>query len=77
MREIMGPLVGAYDLRHSDAHRPSSDLMEKFVLLHVDTLQGRDLLHACVKSLYDIAKVLAQFCAPPPEGSQPGDAATA
>jgi hypothetical protein len=57
---LMGPLHGIYNLRLADAHVPSQDLDEAYALCHVDktvpfVMQGRDLLIACVNSLYKIA----------------------
>ena len=62
-RSILSPLVGIYELRHADAHLPSSELKESLGLVGVDdsmpfVFQGYMLLHACVSSLYDIAKVI-------------------
>lgn len=62
-RLLLSPLVGIYELRHADAHLPSSELKESFGLVRVDdsmpfVFQGYMLLHACVSSLYGIAKVI-------------------
>jgi hypothetical protein len=67
-RLLMAPLVGAYDLRQSDAHLASSKLDDALTLLAVDRSksfveQGRMLLHSCVSALYGIGEAL-----------QPGDA---
>lgn len=56
----LGPLHGIYNLRLADAHLPSKDLDEAYLLSHVDRtlpfiMQGRDLLVACVTSLHQIA----------------------
>jgi len=62
-RSLLSPLVGIYELRHADAHLPSSELKESLGLVRVDdsmpfVFQGYMLLHACVSSLYGIAKVI-------------------
>ncbi len=55
-RAVMSALVGVYELRHADAHLPSSELDEALALLNVDRslptiFQGYQLLHACVSSV--------------------------
>ena len=65
-RRLLGPLVGIYELRHADAHLPSSDTERALALVKVDqkapfVIQGYQLLHSCVSSLYSIAKALDQF----------------
>ena len=65
-RSILGPLVGAYELRHADAHLPSRKVDEALALLKVDdTLpiisQGYQLLYACVSSIYGVADVLRRW----------------
>jgi hypothetical protein len=65
-RETLGPLVGAYELRHGDAHLPTSDVKEALALLHVDSrapfvIQGYQVLDTCVTALYTIAKVFESF----------------
>jgi hypothetical protein len=62
-RSLLSPLVGIYELRHADAHLPSSELRESFDLVNVDdnwpfVFQGCMILHTCVSSLYGIAEVL-------------------
>ena len=64
-RSLLSPLVGIYELRHADAHLPSSELRESLNLVGVDdnapfVFQGFMLLHACVSSLYSIAEVFDQ-----------------
>jgi hypothetical protein len=59
-RLAMGPLVGAYELRHSDAHLPPSTIAEARELLQVDSSlpyvhQGEQMLRAVVSALYAIA----------------------
>lgn len=62
-RSLLSPLVGIYELRHADAHLPSSELKGSFDLVNVDDtkpfiFQGFMVLHACVSSLYGIAEIL-------------------
>jgi len=62
-RSLLSPLVGIYELRHADAHLPSSELKESFDLVKVDdnwpfVFQGYMILHICVSSLYGIAEIL-------------------
>jgi hypothetical protein len=63
---MLSALVGAYELRHADAHLPSSDLDDALALLKVDTslptiFQGYQLLHACVSSIYGMVEVLQKW----------------
>lgn len=65
-RLITGALVGAYELRHADAHLPGKDTDEYFALLNIDrslptVIQGYQLLHSCVSSLYDVLEVLQSW----------------
>jgi hypothetical protein len=60
---VLGPLHGAYNLRHADAHLPGEDLAEAYQLLGIDrslpfVLQGFELLDSCVGALFKIAKIL-------------------
>ncbi len=60
--ELMGPLVGIYDLRLGDAHLPSSAIEEAIKLVRIDTSrpfidQGRDTLHIAVSVLFTIAEI--------------------
>lgn len=62
-RATLGPFHGIYNLRLADAHIASHDLDEAYELAHVDrrlpfVMQGRDLLVACVSSLYTIADAI-------------------
>lgn len=61
-RRLLGPLVGAYELRHADAHLPSSEAADSLKLVSVDpnatpVSQGYQLLDACVSALFGIAEV--------------------
>ena len=73
-RQLVAPLVGIYELRLADAHLPASDLAESLQLANVDpacpfVIQGYQLLHACVSSLYSMARVLKPGCTSPPSDS--------
>ncbi len=62
-RNIMSPLVGAYELRLADAHLPKSTIDEAFILLSIDrskpiVFQAYQMLSVCVTSLYTIIKIL-------------------
>jgi hypothetical protein len=59
VRKILASLVGVYELRHADAHLPSSKLQKAFELIEIDkTLpyihQGHQMLHHIVTSLYGV-----------------------
>jgi hypothetical protein len=63
---LLGALVGIYELRHADAHLPSSDVESALELVKVDrkapfVTQGYHLLHSCVSSLFAIAEALDKF----------------
>jgi hypothetical protein len=65
-REILSPLVGIYELRHADAHLPSSEVDEALALVRVDqkapwVTQGYQLLHACVSSVYTICEIISDW----------------
>ena len=65
-RSMTGALVGVYELRHGDAHLPSSQVDEAFALVSVDQTapyihQGHQLLHACVSSIYGIIEVIRHW----------------
>lgn len=65
-RSILSAIVGAYELRHADAHLPSSQLDEALTLLKVDNslptiFQGYQLLDACVSSIHGVVKVLQEW----------------
>jgi hypothetical protein len=62
---LLGPLFGIYELRHADAHLPSSEIESSLALVRVDrrapfVIQGCQLLSACVSSLYAIADELEE-----------------
>lgn len=61
---LMGPLFGINNLRQADAHLPSNDLHTSFVLIGVDEnapliIQGYQLLHSCVSTLFSLAHKLS------------------
>lgn len=65
-RLFMGPLVGAYEMRHGDAHLPSSKIDDSLRLVRVDPdspliIQGRQLLHWCATSIWRIIEVLKNW----------------
>lgn len=65
-RKITSALVGIYELRHADAHLPTSSIEDSFSLLNIDRklpfiFQGYQLLHDCVSSIYGIAEVLKRW----------------
>ena len=65
-RSMMSSLVGVYELRHADAHLPSSDVEEAFDLLGIDRSlplihQAHQMLHSCVSSIYGVVKVMQNW----------------
>jgi hypothetical protein len=66
VRKITAPFVGVYELRHADAHLPSSKLDDAFKLIDIDRSrphihQAYIMLHNIVSSLYGIAEVLKNW----------------
>lgn len=66
IRKVTAPLVGVYELRHADAHLPTSEINEAYRLIEVDTSfpfvhQGSMMLHKVVSSLYGIAEALKRW----------------
>ena len=62
-REMLGPLVGVYELRLADAHLPSDDVENAMSLIGVDdtspfVVQGYQLLHAAVAAIYQIGAAI-------------------
>lgn len=62
-RKLLGPLAGIYDLRLADAHLPADTIQDSLALVGIDEAvsfvhQGCQLLHACVTSLIEIAKII-------------------
>ena len=65
-RKIMSPFVGIYELRHGDAHLPSSEIEESFKLIKIDrnqpaVIQGYQMLFACVDNLHVILSILKNW----------------
>jgi hypothetical protein len=65
-RALLSPLVGIYELRHADAHLASRKVGDALNLVGVDqnapyVIQGYQLLHACVNSIYGICQVLSSW----------------
>ena len=65
-RTLLSPLVGVNELRHADAHLPSSKVDEALELVRVDqslpiVFQGCQLIDACVSGLYKIASELKKW----------------
>lgn len=65
-RFFMGPLVGAYEMRHGDAHLPGSDIDDALQLARVDpgspfVIQGLQLIHWCVTSIWSVIDVLQNW----------------
>ena len=62
-REMLGPLVGVYELRLADAHLPSDAVDNAMRLIGVDdsspfVMQGYQLIHAAVAAIYQIGAVI-------------------
>lgn len=65
-RQITAPFVGVYELRHGDAHLPSSEISNSFRLIPVDrelphVAQGYQLLFACVNNLHIILHIIRKW----------------
>lgn len=65
-RRIMSPFFGIYELRHGDAHLPSSEIEESFKLIEIDrnqstVIQGYQMLFACVDNLHEILSILKNW----------------
>ena len=65
-RKILSPIVGVYELRHGDAHLPSSDIENSFRLIQIDrslpyVTQGYQMIYACVDNLYIILRILEKW----------------
>lgn len=66
VRKITAPLVGVYELRHADAHLPSSKIEDAFQLIDIDrsqplVRQGYHMLYKCVTSIFGIAEALKRW----------------
>lgn len=65
-RQITSPLVGVYELRHGDAHLPSSEIENAFNLIKMDRslptiIQGYQMLFECVDNLHVILSIINQW----------------
>jgi len=65
-RKMLSSLVGVYELRNGDAHLPSTEIDEAFVLIGIDqelpyVHQGYQLLTECVSSIYGIAEIIRDW----------------
>ena len=59
----MTPFVGIYELRHGDAHLPSSEIENSFKLTQINrdkptVIQGYQMLFECVDNLHIILNIL-------------------
>ncbi|WGK57783.1 hypothetical protein [Pantoea sp. SS70] len=66
VRKVTAPLVGIYELRHADAHLPSSKIEEAFKLIEIDrslpfVVQGEQMLHIVVSALYMVLEGFKQW----------------
>lgn len=65
-RLITSPLVGVYELRHGDAHLPSSEIENAFNLIKIDrslpsVIQGYQMLFECVDNLHVILRIIDEW----------------
>lgn len=65
-RSTLSSLVGVYELRHGDAHLPSSDIKAAFKLVEINPdlpfiFQGQQMLHSCVTSIFRIIEVFKNW----------------
>lgn len=65
-RKILSPFVGVYELRHGDAHLPSSEIENSFKLIPVDRklpsiIQGYQMIFACVDNLHLILSIISKW----------------
>jgi len=65
-KQITSPLVGVYELRHGDAHLPSSEIENTFALIKIDrsspnVIQGYQMLLACVDNLHIILSIIDKW----------------
>ena len=66
-QRILSPLFWIYELRLADAHLPKQRLGDVLSSLGVDqdapyVIQGYQLLHACISSIYSICQVIENWC---------------
>ncbi len=65
-RKILSPFVGVYELRHGDAHLPSSEIENSFKLIEIDrnqpsVIQGYQMIFACVDNLHVILSIIRKW----------------
>ena len=65
-RQILSTFVGVYELRHGDAHLPSSDIENSFNLIEIDrslpcVIQGYQMIFACVDNLHMILRIIKNW----------------
>lgn len=65
-RKVLSPFVGVYELRHGDAHLPSSDIENSFNLIEIDrslptVIQGFQMIFACVDNLHVILRIIEKW----------------
>ena len=65
-RQITSPFVGVYELRHGDAHLPSSEIENAFSLVKINrclpsVIQGYQMLFECVDNLYLIHSIIDKW----------------
>lgn len=65
-RKILSPFVGIYELRHGDAHLPSSEIENSFNLIQIDrnlpnVIQGYQMIFACVDNLHVIRSIIENW----------------
>lgn len=65
-RQITSSLVGVYELRHGDAHLPSSDIENAFCLIKIDrslpfVIQGYQMIFECVDNLHVILDIISNW----------------
>ena len=65
-RKTLSPFVGVYELRHGDAHLPSSDIENSFNLIEIDrslpsVIQGYQMIFACVDNLHIILRIIEKW----------------
>ena len=65
-RKILSPFVGVYELRHGDAHLPSSEIENSFKLIEIDrdepsVIQGYQMIYACVDNLHIILNIIENW----------------
>ncbi|MEA1972535.1 MAG: hypothetical protein U9N34_04470 [Candidatus Cloacimonadota bacterium] len=66
IRKMTAALVGVYELRHADAHLPSSKIEDAFKLINIDRSQpfvhqGCQMLHQVVSSIYGVVEGLNRW----------------